>query len=137
MSSLSPTIVKAVVAVGGLVLLALLVMLVILSGRDSAEPVPLADSMAGQPTEVLEGEGTATVWVSGADAGDPRPGGQPDPGSCTVKGSGAPKLVEPDSSDSTVLGETTLYPIAQVEDFAAPLTVVCSGDSFKHVYVTG
>lgn len=68
---------------------------------------------------------------------DPRPGGEPDPGPCRLIGQGRPVLVEPDSTDTRVLGESTLYPIAQIEDCSPPMRVACSGGSIDHVYVAG
>ena len=92
--------------------------------------------MAGQPTEVLEGKGTATVWVAGWESGDPRPRGQPDPSLCTVTGQGTPKVTTADITETTTSGETTLHPVAQVENYKTPLNVICSGGSVKHVDVT-
>lgn len=46
-----------------------------------------------------------------------------------------PSLADPDTTDTTTIGETTLYPVAQVEDYTAPMKVVCSGGSIDHVYV--
>lgn len=94
----------------------------------------LADTVAGQSLTVLESPGTATVWVSSEDGGDPRPGGRPDPGMCTVSGPGEPRLTEPDQGDE-VLGETTLYAVAQVEDLQPQVSIACDGDGVKHVYV--
>ena len=136
MQTLSPKIVKTALALGGMVLVALVVVLVLLSRQGSDEPELLADSMAGQPTEVLEGTGAATVWVAGPESTDPRPGEQPDPSLCTATGQGAPTLTDPDSTKTMTLGETTLYPVAQVENYVAPLRVTCSGGSLQHVYVT-
>ena len=109
MLTLSSTVVKAALAVGGLILVAVVVVLAVLAGRGSGEPELLADAMAGQPTQVQVGEGTAMVWVSSADSGDPRPGGEPDPGLCTVIGQGQPSLADPDTTDTSTIGETTLY----------------------------
>lgn len=137
MRTLNPTLVKAALAVGGMVLVAVVVVLAVLASRDSGgEPELLADSMAGQATEVLQDGSASTVWVSGSGSQDPRPGGAPDPGLCTVTGQGSPALVEPDTTDTTTLGESTLYPVAGVEDYIAPLKVVCSGGDIDHVYVT-
>lgn len=135
MLTLSSTIVKAALAVGGLILVAVVVVLAVLAGRGSGEPELLADSMAGQATQVQVGDGTAMVWVSGAGPGDPRPGGEPDPGLCSVTGQGMPSLADPDTTDTSTIGETTLYPVAQVEDYKAPMKVVCSGGSIDHVYI--
>lgn len=135
MITLSSTLTKAILAAGGTLLLAVVVVLTVLAGRDSGEPELLADAMAGQPTQVLVGDGTAMVWVSGSGSGDPRPGGEPDPGLCTVTGQGMPVLAEPDTTDTSTIGETPLYPVAQVEDYTAPMKVVCSGGSIDHVYI--
>lgn len=135
MPTLSPTLLKTALAVGGLSLVAVVIVAVILAGRDSGEPELLADSMAGQATQVQVGEGTAMVWVSSSGSGDPRPGGDPDPGLCSVTGQGRPSLADPDTTDTTSIGETTLYPVAQVEDYTAPMKVVCAGGSIDHVYV--
>lgn len=135
MRTLSPALLKTALAVGGLVLVAVVIVAVILAGRDSGESELLADSMAGQDTQVQVGEGTAMVWVSSSGSGDPRPGGEPDPGLCSVTGQGMPSLADPDTTDTTTIGETTLYPVAQVEDYTAPMKVVCSGGSIDHVYV--
>ncbi|WP_338749357.1 hypothetical protein [Janibacter alittae] len=135
MHALNSTVVKAALAAGGLVLVALVAVLWVLAGRDSGEPELLADSMAGQSTQVQVGEGTAMVWVSSSGSGDPRPGDEPDPGMCSVTGQGMPSLAEPDTTDTSSIGETTLYPVAQVEDYKAPMAVVCSGGSIDHVYV--
>lgn len=134
---MSPTLVKSALALGGMVLVAVVVLIAILSGKGgSGEPEHLADSMAGQPTTVLEGAGTATVWVAGSGAGDPRPGGEPDPSLCTTSGGGEAELVDPESTETTTMGETTLYPVARVENYSAPLEVTCSGGSMEHIYVT-
>ncbi|WP_277453707.1 hypothetical protein [Janibacter sp. DB-40] len=135
MRTLSPTLLKTALAVGGVALVAVVIVAVILAGRDSGESELLADSMAGQDTQVQVGEGTAMVWVSSSGSGDPRPGGEPDPGLCSVTGQGMPSLADPDTTDTTTIGETTLYPVAQVEDYTAPMKVVCSGGSIDHVYV--
>ncbi|WEV77358.1 hypothetical protein O9K63_12250 [Janibacter cremeus] len=135
MHTLSPTIVKAALAVGGMILVAVIVVLTVLAGKGSAEPELLADSMAGQATRVQVGEGTAVVWVSGSGSADPRPGDGPDPGLCSVTGEGMPSLADPDTTDTTTIGGTTLYPVAQVEDYTAPMKVVCSGGSIDHVYL--
>lgn len=134
MRTLSPALLKIALAVGG-ALVAVVIVAVILAGRDSGEPELLADSMAGQATQVQVGEGTAMVWVSGSGSGDPRPGAEPDVGLCSVDGQGMPSLADPDTTDTTTIGETTLYPVAQVEDYTAPMKVVCSGGSIDHVYV--
>lgn len=94
----------------------------------------LADTVAGQTLTVLESPGTATIWVSSGSGDDPRPGGQPDPGVCTVSGPGTPRLTEPDQGDA-MLGETTLYAVAQVEDLQPQVSITCGGDGIKHVYV--
>ena len=39
--------------------------------------------------------------------------------------------------DTRSLGDSTLYLVAQVEDYAPPMEVVCSGGNLDHVYVTG
>lgn len=135
MRTLGPTLVKAALAVGGMVLVAVVVAVIALTGKGSGEPELLADSMAGQATRVQVGDGTAMVWVSGSGSGDPRPGGEPDPGLCTVTGQGQPSLADPDTTDTSTIGETTLYPVAQVEDYKAPMKVVCSGGAIDHVYV--
>lgn len=135
MHTLSPALLKTAFFVGGAFLVALVVVLVLLATRDSGEPELLADTMAGQVAPVGVGEGTAMVWVSSAGSDDPRPGGEPDPGLCTVTGQGTPALADPDTTDTTTIGETTLYPVAQVEDYVAPMEVVCSGGNIDHVYV--
>lgn len=135
MHTLSPALIKVALAAGGMFLVAVVVVLAVLAGGDSGESELLADSMAGQATEVQVGEGTAMVWVSGSGSGDPRPSGVPDPGLCAVTGQGMPSLADPDSTDTTTIGETTLYPVAQVEDYTAPMKVVCSGGSIDHVYI--
>lgn len=135
MLTLSSTVVKAALAAGGMLLVAIIVVLAILAGRDSGEPELLADTMAGQVAPVEVGEGTAMVWVSSSGSSDPRPGGEPDPGLCTVTGQGNPSLADPDVTDTSMIGETTLYPVAQVEDYVAPMEVVCSGGSIDHVYI--
>lgn len=135
MLTLSSTVIKAALAAGGMLLVAIVVVLAILAGRDSGEPELLADTMAGQVAPVQVGQGTAMVWVAGTGSGDPRPGSQPDPGLCTVTGQGQPSLVEPDTTDTSTIGETTLYPVAQVEDYIAPMEVICSGGAIDHVYI--
>lgn len=134
MLTLNSTLAKAALAAGGMIL-TLVVVLIILAGRDSGEPELLADTMAGQVAPVGVGEGTAMVWVSGSGSGDPRPGGEPDPGLCTVTGQGNPSLAEPDITDTSSIGETTLHPVAQVEGYVAPMEVICSGGSIDHVYI--
>lgn len=94
----------------------------------------LADTLAGHTMTVLESPGTATIWVSSEDGSDPRPGGQPDPGLCTVSGPGTPRLTEPGQGNE-VLGETTLYALAQVEDLQPQVSITCGGGAIKHVYV--
>lgn len=118
-------------------LIALVIISVLLAMRDSGEQELLADTMAGQPAQVLVGDGTAMVWVSGTGSGDPRPGGEPDPGLCSVTGQGMPSLGDPGTTDTSTIGETTLYPLAQVEDYKAPMKVICSGGSIDHVYIYG
>lgn len=139
MSLLSSTVMKAALAAGGMVLVAVIVVLAIFAARGGEEDSQLlADSMAGQPTEVIVGGGTAMVWATAPDSvSDPRPGGGPDPGLCTLTGQGRPVLVDPNSTDTKALGESTLYPIARVEDYSPPMSVTCSGGSIDHVYVTG
>ena len=105
------------------------------AGTSSDEGVELlADTVAGQTLTVLESPGTATIWVSSEGAGDPRPGGEPDPGLCTVSGPGTPRLTPPEQGNAT-LGETTLYAVAQVEDLRPQVSITCGGDGIKHVYV--
>ena len=94
----------------------------------------LADTIAGQTLTVLESPGTATIWVSSPDGTDPRPGGRPDPGLCTVSGPGSPRLTEPQQGDSR-LGDTALYALAQVEDLEPQVSITCRGNGFKHMYV--
>lgn len=94
----------------------------------------LADTVAGQTLTVLESPGTATIWVSSESGDDPRPGGEPDPGLCSVSGPGTPRLTEPEQGDET-LGGTTLYALAQVEDLQPQVSITCGGDGIKHVYV--
>lgn len=135
MNALSPALIKIVLAVGGLLLVAILTVIAILSGRGPSEQDLLSDATAGQPTLVQVGKGTATVWVAGTGSDDPRPGGEPDPGLCSVTGEGMPSLTQPDTTDTTTIGETTLYPLAQVEDYTPPTRITCSGGSIDHVYV--
>ncbi|NYF98255.1 hypothetical protein [Janibacter cremeus] len=137
MRLISPTLLKAALAIGGLVLVALVIISILLAMRNSGEPELLADAMAGQPTQVQVGDGTAMVWVSGSGSDDPRPGGQPDPELCSVTGEGMPSLAEPGTTDTSTIGETTLYPLAQVEDYKPPMKVICSGGSIDHVYIYG
>lgn len=94
----------------------------------------LADTVAGETLTVLESPGTATIWVSSEGGGDPRPGGEPDPGVCSVSGPGTPRLTQPEQGDET-LGSTTLYAVAQVEDLQPQVSITCGGDGIKHVYV--
>jgi hypothetical protein len=94
----------------------------------------LADTIAGQTLTVLESPGTATIWVSSPDGSDPRPGGEPDPGLCTVSGPGTPRLTEPRQGNE-VLGDTRLYALAQVEELQPQVSISCTGAGFKHVYV--
>lgn len=135
-TTLSPTIVKAALAVGVLGLLALVILLFMLrGGGSSGEPALVADAMAGQAVEVVEGDGDATVWVAGGSS-DPRPDGRPDPDMCTAVGGGDPQLVDPKTDEPTTLGGTTLYPVAGIERYSVPLRVTCSGGAVEHVYVT-
>ena len=139
MGTLSSSLIKAAVAAGGLALFAVLVVAVIVAtGNSPDDDELLADAFADHPTKVIVGEGTATVWATAPDfRADPRPGGDPDPDLCRVTGEGQPTLVEPDRTDTRDLGDSTLYPIAQVEDYSPPMQVTCSGGSIDHVYVMG
>lgn len=113
---------------------ALLVMAVTAcSGNDEGVEL-LADTLSGQTLTVLESPGTATIWVSSTSGDDPRPGGEPDPGVCTVSGPGTPRLTEPEQGDEK-LGDTTLYAVAQVEDLQPQVSITCGGDGIRHVYV--
>ena len=104
------------------------------SSSDDEGAELLADTIAGQTLTVLESPGTATIWVSSPDGSDPRPGGRPDPGLCTVSGPGSPRLTEPQQGNSR-LGDTALYALAQVEDLEPQVSITCRGSGFKHMYV--
>ncbi|WP_156969690.1 hypothetical protein [Knoellia subterranea] len=105
------------------------------SGSSGGEVELFADAMAGHALTVQEATGTPMVWVSSEDGSDPRPGGRPDPSLCSVTGGGTPRLVKPEDTDTARLGDTTLYPVGQLEGFQAPGEVTCSGGEIKHVYV--
>lgn len=105
------------------------------SASSGGEVELFADAMAGHALTVQEATGTPMVWVSSEDGNDPRPGGQPDPSLCSVTGGGTPRLVKPEDTDTARLGDTTLYPVGQLEGFQAPGEVTCSGGGIKHVYV--
>lgn len=119
---------------GALLGTALLMVAMTACGSNDEGVELLADTLAGQTLTVLESPGTATIWVSSDDGSDPRPGGEPDPGLCTVSGPGTPRLTEPEQGNE-MLGETRLYALAQVEDLQPQVSITCGGTGFKHVYV--
>ena len=119
---------------GALLGTALMMVAVTACGGNEEGVELLADTLAGQTLTVLESPGTATIWVSSDDGSDPRPGGEPDPGLCTVSGPGTPRLTEPEQGNE-VLGETRLYALAQVEALQPQVSITCGGNGMKHVYV--
>ena len=119
---------------GALLGSALLLMAMTACGSNDEGVELLADTVASQTLTVLESPGTATIWVSSDDGSDPRPGGEPDPGLCTVSGPGTPQLTDPEQGDET-LGSTTLYAVAQVDDLQPQVSITCGGDGIKHVPV--
>lgn len=118
----------AALAAGGLVL----VVLIAISLMDRREePLLLADGMPGHQLEVQEGADEVVVWVSSSDGSDPTPeeGAQ---AMCTLSGTGT---LEETDTEQSVIGETTLYPVARITDLDPPVQVACEGSGVQHVYV--
>ncbi|MGE9808360.1 hypothetical protein [Janibacter sp. G1551] len=134
-TTMSSTLFKLALAAGGMILVLLVALSLLNRDQSGEEPILLADGIAGHPVHVLESPGDPTVWVSGTDASDPRPGGKPAPTLCRVSGAGAPEVVAPEDDETAVLGETTLYPVGTLRGLQPPADVTCSGEGLKHVYV--